>query len=915
MARTTINSLGIPADTIVSADLDYPLTDFSSTGIDDNASSTSLTIDSSGNITVTGTVDGRDLATDGTKLDGIAASATNYGDSDVATYISGNRSYGNITTTGYIAGPSTFTIDPAAVGDNTGTLVIAGNLQVDGTTTTINSTTVNVDDLNIQLATGAVNAAAADGAGITVDGPTVPAKITYNSTPDEWTFNKNVRINISTSTSGINELSFTNAFDTAFLRSSYTNPSSTTETYLAFHTNTSGTTNGTVAEQMRIAGNKVGIGTGNTFTTGAKFEVNDSSSNSGFWVGSGSVVVTRQSGFPNIFWDDGTDNLGAIYYDKTNGMRIYSTDGSTGNPERLRINTSGQLIIQGNSDISMSSGAAGQFKIDGNGYNGAIALDATAMHIYHNSATRALILGTNETERLRITGSGNVGIGTSSPGYQLSVAEINSTASNRQTRVDVLEIQAQYAGGDGQPFGVAGGTSFGSGLVFSNEKYTNTDITRSAAIYGLVSENSSATTGGGQLAFYTASTLDATLTEKMRILPNGNVGINEINPQEKLSVVGGILAASSSGSTSGITIESTATAGYVSTISHTDTGMEFDTGSIIRHFKFDGAGTNLWTLYTNTGNIEQNYGVYRFAATTSGSDTGSQFQLWGTNGGPGYMAAYNLNFNTGNNNARTTAMKIDQNGNVGINTSSNTSARLTMNTPQYTASATGGMIKWHNTNVSSHACIQGYYVAAAGAELFIGTNAYINTAGTTVTWNSSYASSAIYPRRDGSVQFFAAGSGSNPTLRYIIEGTDGSHKYYNNGVSGSAVARKYFYHHVTFSTGGYVHMKTNISWASHTQMYSIHFEGQEYQASRAIDTTLSWYSYSPSNAAINIGSYGTHSASVYSSSDGYLVMVWYANSTAYYSAFTLSQRTTAQGINTGFAVTNSTVTNSATGAF
>ena len=168
----------------------------------------------------------------------------------ISTYIAGNQPYGNITTTGYIAGPSTFTIDPAAVGDNTGTLVVAGNLQVDGTTTTINSTTVNVDDLNIQLATGAANAAAADGAGITVDGPVVPAKITYNSTPDEWTFNKNVRINIGSSTTTINELSFANSYDTAFLRSSYTNPSSNTETYLAFHTNTIGAANGTVAEQM-----------------------------------------------------------------------------------------------------------------------------------------------------------------------------------------------------------------------------------------------------------------------------------------------------------------------------------------------------------------------------------------------------------------------------------------------------------------------------------------------------------------------------------------------------------------------------------------------------------------------------------------------------------------------------------------
>lgn len=96
--------------------------------------------------------------------------------------------FGNTTLTGYLRGPSTFTIDPAAHGDNTGTVVIAGNLQVDGTTTTINSTTLTVDDLNIVLASGAANAAAADGAGITVD--TANATITYNATDDDWEFNK-----------------------------------------------------------------------------------------------------------------------------------------------------------------------------------------------------------------------------------------------------------------------------------------------------------------------------------------------------------------------------------------------------------------------------------------------------------------------------------------------------------------------------------------------------------------------------------------------------------------------------------------------------------------------------------------------------------------------------------------------------
>lgn len=95
-------------------------------------------------------------------------------------------------TTNTISGPSTLTLDPAGVGDNTGTVVIAGNLQVDGTTTTINSTTVAIDDLNLTLASGAANASAANGAGITIDGAN--ASLTYVSAKDSLNFNKNVVI-------------------------------------------------------------------------------------------------------------------------------------------------------------------------------------------------------------------------------------------------------------------------------------------------------------------------------------------------------------------------------------------------------------------------------------------------------------------------------------------------------------------------------------------------------------------------------------------------------------------------------------------------------------------------------------------------------------------------------------------------
>lgn len=66
-----------------------------------------------------------------------------------------------------ISGPAEITIDPASAGAS-GTVIIAGDLQVDGTTTTINSTVVEIDDLAIELAHDATTSAAINGAGIKI---------------------------------------------------------------------------------------------------------------------------------------------------------------------------------------------------------------------------------------------------------------------------------------------------------------------------------------------------------------------------------------------------------------------------------------------------------------------------------------------------------------------------------------------------------------------------------------------------------------------------------------------------------------------------------------------------------------------------------------------------------------------------
>ena len=97
----------------------------------------------------------------------------------------------NVTLSGNLYGPATMFIDPAVHDSDTGKVVIRGDLQVDGTQTIVNSTTVSINDKNIILADSAADSAEADGAGITVNGAN--ATITYNAAEDEWQFNKKIQ--------------------------------------------------------------------------------------------------------------------------------------------------------------------------------------------------------------------------------------------------------------------------------------------------------------------------------------------------------------------------------------------------------------------------------------------------------------------------------------------------------------------------------------------------------------------------------------------------------------------------------------------------------------------------------------------------------------------------------------------------
>lgn len=98
---------------------------------------------------------------------------------------------GDISTNGSlyvstIKGPANMIIDPAAHNDETGNVIIRGNLEVKGDTTTINSTTVDISDNRIRL-----NAAeASTDAGIDISFTDGTSKqFIYSKTDSEWKTN------------------------------------------------------------------------------------------------------------------------------------------------------------------------------------------------------------------------------------------------------------------------------------------------------------------------------------------------------------------------------------------------------------------------------------------------------------------------------------------------------------------------------------------------------------------------------------------------------------------------------------------------------------------------------------------------------------------------------------------------------
>mgnify|MGYP001258593349 CR=1 FL=1 len=277
----------------------------------------------------------------------ITATAFHTGASGSAVRILGNT----------ISGPATLTLDPAAVGDNTGTVVIAGSLQVDGTTTTVNSTTVNIVDKQVKLADGAANDAAADSAGLLVDSGDGDKTWTFQATGDNWGSSENINL----ATGKVLKVNNTEILSSTTLGSSVINSSLTSLGTIGSLVATTADINGGTIDNSIIGGATPAAGTFTNVTANAVLDVDghanlDNVSISGVTTTTG--AITASGGVVGALTGNVTGNVTGDLTGNVTGNVTGNQSGGTVSATSAAIAdlTSGRVVLAGTSGELEDSG-------------------------------------------------------------------------------------------------------------------------------------------------------------------------------------------------------------------------------------------------------------------------------------------------------------------------------------------------------------------------------------------------------------------------------------------------------------------------------------------------------------------------------------------------------------------------------
>ena len=285
------------------------------------------------------------------------------------------------------------------------------------------------------------------------------------------------------------------------------------------------------SEKMRIdSSGNVGIGTTDIVSNSAYNQIRFGSA--------GNIQAYNPTSNGNIFISEGAaiNSAGsweylrsdfATYYRQGDGTHTWATaaSGTDGNTatftERMRINTIGNVGIGTNSPsrkLSVYDATQPYLALfnssSGTGASDGLQLQFASSNAYlWNHENGFTAFGTNNSERMRIDSSGNVGIGTSSPQVPLNVAGVSGTAvlrlsdSTSTSTTDAAPYMEFYRGiGDALLGRIGYLSTANKDLYLFNDQAAN-------------------------IAFGSGG------TERMRINSSGNVGIgNTGNSSRKLDV-------------------------------------------------------------------------------------------------------------------------------------------------------------------------------------------------------------------------------------------------------------------------------------------------------------------------------------------------------------------------------------------
>jgi hypothetical protein len=316
-------------------------------------------------------------------------------------------------------------------------------------------------------------------------------------------------------------------------------------------------TNGVERARIDSAG-RIGIGTASPsqllhVAAGTILASNTSSTSATVAIaGNGSTVGT--SAFELI--QGGSSE--AYVYNRANSFLVLGTN----NTEQMRITAAGNVGIGTSStdpfsrsltrSVAISSSGAGTssglFITSGAGSRVQLGIGSTSTLLIYSDSTNfsaistetamPLLLQTNQTERMRITSGGNVGIGVTDP---VSPLTVKTFGGNSAFTVPSQTAIGGSTGGRLNLIGSEPGLMLNTDMNFATGAQTGTGTASLGLQIGLFGANDPRCVlfwagSPAPLVFANASTPTGTITERMRIDSGGAVGIGTSSPGARLDV-------------------------------------------------------------------------------------------------------------------------------------------------------------------------------------------------------------------------------------------------------------------------------------------------------------------------------------------------------------------------------------------